>query len=548
MKQAHKFIAVTMSIGLLSGCGLYIHDASLQQSAESSRTLVSEADLSKQINDELAGAADLAKRQEAAIIGFYTMQRNEQLLALLQPDVLEANAFADSGDTASFIKKGGGYGRNPADLNRDIAYAINCRLDDLIAASSITCLLDQKTALRDRDTLTTLRNTSFPELQFQDSAGLAATIESVRVKLVEAIDEEAKKDPDLPDDPRGKMSCADISEKTRTDAKTAKLDPADPVGSLFIGYANLCNLAATLPTEPLVSGAAKDSALDAISKRIKDLRAEREDDEIRGFKLAADMKKVLREIAAAQGPGPTEAALKEKLGKIQDALKQGKGLAKLAGLRELADKTDQLLQIELNQSAADASGTAAPAASGAAAASPTGLTASGQAVVHLASAGAAAIDAYRDEAPSARAQSLIIARVALTQQIEVAALESALVETKLRLLIAKRDFMVNEIHLLSEAGLYLTRSELGSEQTHLALLRIAAAWDTGRIEEEAITYREFAAERETAIRISASNAKNLQAAVLAAADQIVAYAQGGITKETIADTFAKLFIGGALLK
>jgi hypothetical protein len=104
------------------------------------------------------------------------------------------------------------------------------------------------------------------------------------------------------------------------------------------------------------------------------------------------------------------------------------------------------------------------------------------------------------------------------------------------------------VHQLAEAGLYLELRQLGANQTKLALTRLAAAWDSGQIEEQAITYRIFAAERETSIRISASNVQNLQAAVLAATDQIVAYSKGGLTKEMIADTLAKLFIGGALLK
>ena len=68
MKQVYSGIATVIAIGLLSGCGLYIHDPSLKESAEATRTLVSESDLSKQINGVLTGAADLAKRQEAAVV------------------------------------------------------------------------------------------------------------------------------------------------------------------------------------------------------------------------------------------------------------------------------------------------------------------------------------------------------------------------------------------------------------------------------------------------------------------------------------------------
>jgi hypothetical protein len=543
MLFGRKQFAAMAAVVLLSGCGLYIHDPSLQESAEATRTLVSEADLSKQINDELQGAATLARQQEAAVAGFYVMRRNQELLALLQPDVLEEQAFADTGDVASFLKSGSGYVRNPADLTGDIALAINCRLDELLAQPSPTCKLDRSATIRDRDTLVHLRNTSFPEIQFANTQGLVVVVSNARNRLLDSIAKAAAKDPSLPEDPRGKMACADIGPETREKARTFMPDPTAPdrVEIDFMSYAIACQNAdlGRLQAEPLLEGN-EQSALTVLSAEIDRLRAEREQQTIEGFRLATELKALLREIGAAQGLGPTEAALTASLQKAQEALKQATGIAKLAGLREVASKADELLQIELTK--------AAGAANAGAQGTPSDLTKTGQAVVTLATRSAAAIDAYEGKAPSARAQELIIARVALTQQIEVATLEAALTEAQLRLLIAKRDFMINEVHLLAESGLFLTRQELGSRQVDLSITRLAAAWDTGRIAQELITYRLFALQRDTAIRISATNAKNLQAAVLAATDQIVAYSKGGITKEAIADMFAKLFIGGALLK
>ena len=465
---------------------------------------------------------------------------------------LEANAFADSGTEASFIKKGSGYARNPADLQGDIARTINCRLSALLAAAPANCTLPAG------KTLTFLRNASFPELQFPNAQGVAGLVDGARKRLQVAIAEAAALNPDLPEDPRGKMSCEDISAETKAAAATPDANPPatppDRVDVVFRSYATACLNAETAASlaEPVLLGE-PNSLFDTLSKQIKQLRVDRAARALEGFRLAQQTKAWLKDIGSAQGPGPAETAIGAALAKLQDDLGKAKGAAKLAGLRALADKTDELLQIELTNAAGGASGNAKTATAGSATttttpASADGLTAQGQAIVNLVKKGATAIDAYRGKEPSARAQELIIARAVLTQQTEVAALEAASDETQLRLLIAKRDFTINEVHLLAEGGLYLTRTELGTEQTHLALVRLAAAWDTGRIEEEAIAYRMFAAQRDTAIRISASNAKNLQAVVLAATDQIVAYTKGGLTKEMIADTFAKLFIGGALLK
>lgn len=533
------------AIGLLSGCGLYIHDPSLQESAEKTRTLVAESDLSNQINGVLTGAADLAKRQEAAVVNFYIMRRNQQLLRLLQPDLLEDTAFFGNDDIVSYVKSGSGYVRNPVDLQTDLAFAINCRLNDLLGAPSITCERDRKINLRDSTQLTDLRNSSFPEVLFTNLAGLNANVKNTRALLLKAIAKHAADNPDLPDDPRGKMACADISAATKATAAKATPSTTDPVQDFFMAYAVACDTAEkeVLAAKPVLQGESS-SLLSKVVSEIASLQVERERQQLEGFRLAVEMKDLLKQITTAQGPGPAEAAVPGLFEKVQKALKGANGAAKLLGLRELAKQTDALLQIELTKSAAAASGAKAATS----ATEQASVKAKGEALLRLASAGATALDAYRDEAPAARAQALIISRVVLTQQIEVAALEVSLAETKLRLLIAQRDFMVNEVHQLAEAGLYRQRPQLGSNQAKLALTRLAASWDTGQIQEHMITYRIFAAERDTSIRISTSNARNLQAAVLAATDQIVAYTKGGLTKEMIADTFAKLFIGGALLK
>jgi hypothetical protein len=540
MKQAHKFTAVTMSIGLLSGCGLYMHDDSLQQSAESTRKLVSEADLSTQINGQLTGAADLANRQEAAIVNFYVMRRNQQLLALLQPDVLEKGAFHGDAATVSYVQNGSGFVRNPADLRADLGEAINCRLDALLVGPS--CAIDPKTlqpakaTVRDWDALTNIRDTSFPEIQFTNADGLDLNVKNALTELQNQIAARKKAEPDLPDDPRGNMACADISAETKAAAPIAE-PTTDLVENAFNSYATACSSAelGRAAAQPILQGAS-GSELAAIVDEIAKLHTQRELQLREGFRLATEMKALMKQIAAAQGPGPAQAGLAQALENAQKLLKEANGIAKLAGLRELADQTDSLLQIELNNSAAEAAG--APAATPPAAKDE--LTAKGEALVKLASAGAGVLDAYRDEAPSARAQALIVSRVALTQQIEVATLEAALLETKLRLLTAARTFMVNEAHQLAEAGLALQTPELGSNQTRNVLNSLAAAWDVGQIEERTITYRVFAAERETSIRISASNARNMQAAVLAASDQIVAYTKGGITKEMLTQLFAAI--------
>ena len=545
LKQVYSRIATVLAIGLLSGCGLYIHDTSLQESAEATRNLVSESDLSNQINGVLAGAADLAKRQETAVVNFYIMRRNQQLMRLLQPDVLEEAALTGSDSSVSYARSSSGFVRNPFDLRNDLAYVINCRLNDLLDLPALTCEGNGNITLRDPRQLNVLRNSSFAEIQFTNAAGLDHSVVNARAQMLRAIAGRVAADPDLPDDPRGKMDCADISTETKAAAATAPPGPTDPVDNFFLAYAVACDNAekGRLAAQPVLRGT-PSSALDKIVSEIASLSAERDRQQREGFRIAVEMQALLKQIAAAQGRGPTEGALAELFDKVQNALKQANGAAKLAGLRELANQTDALLQIELTKSAADASGTAA----GAPPAEQASVKAKGEALLLLVSAGATALDAYRDKTPSARAQALIISRAILTQQTEVAALQVSLIETKLRLLTAQRDFMINEVHQLAEAGLYLELPQLESNALKSALIRLAAAWDVGRIDEQAITYRIFAAERETSIRISASNARNLQAAVLAASGQIVAYSKGGLTKEMIADTFAKLFIGGALLK
>src|SRR5262249_32800641 len=124
---------------LLNACGLYIHDQTLQENAEKSRTLVSEADLSAQVVQQIGGAQALARRHETAALNFFIMKRNQQLLGLLQPDVLQDGAFGDGAgvDRAYVPKTGGGFARDMADFERDVKNVIDCRLDALLVTGDV---------------------------------------------------------------------------------------------------------------------------------------------------------------------------------------------------------------------------------------------------------------------------------------------------------------------------------------------------------------------------------------------------------------------------
>jgi hypothetical protein len=536
---------------LLSACGLYIHDPTLQENAEKSRTLVSEADLSAQVLQQIDGAQGLAKRHESAVLGFFIMKRNQQFLGLLQPDVLEAGAFGDgTGPQRAYVPKNGGFARDMADFEHDVKYAIDCRLDALLKTGDVVseCLLGENpspTARSVKD-YQALRIEARPELEFKGLRQLASVVESNRRAFLKELRTDGG-----PPDQRQDYSC----EQAVADKEPIPLTSSR--GVAYGSYVSGCeNLLFALDAAILPFSGEKDSKIKAepksllaqVAEQVRALETERSALEAGGAVLASELRAIESEIEKSAQPGKLSGALAARLEDFRKKLNLAHGISQLAGLQHLADLTDELLQIELSEGA-QASSDGAAAGSGAAAADkPTEIEKKGEAILRVTAAAASAIDAYSGNAPNARAQSLIIARVALTQRIEVAGLQSGLIDRKLLLLRAQRRLFVSEVGHLANGGLYLLHEHLKSDAPKAALTHLAASWDDGRLEAQLVPYRILALERETSMRISATNAKHLQASVLAATDAIVAYSKGGITKEAIADIFAKLFIGGALLK
>lgn len=533
---------------LLGSCGIYIHDPSLEESTAKSRTLVSEADLSAQVLQQIDGAQALAKRHESAVLGFYLMKRNQQLLGLLQPDVLEVGAFGDGTDAQrAYVPKNSGFARDMADFERDVKDTIDCRLDALLVTGDVIseCQLETRAKARSVEDYRAIRIEARPEIEFKNLRGLAVEVQASRRGFLAQLRAEGG-----PPDPRQDYSCEQAV------AANEPVDMATDRGVLYESYALSCrNFLMVLDAAELpFSGegasrvaVAETGLLGQVAQQIRLLESERQALESAGAALASELRAIEEDIRNSAEPGKLESALIARIEEFRKKLNLAHGLSQLAGLQQLADLTDELLQIELSEGAQSGSaGAAAP--TGGPADKPTEIEKKGEAILRVTAAAASAIDAYSGNAPNARAQSLIIARVALTQRIEVARLQANLVDRKLLLLRAQRRLFIDEAGHLANGGLYLLHKHLRSDAPRAALAHIASSWDKGRLQAELVPYRILASERETSIRISATNAKHLQASVLAATDAIVAYSKGGITKEAIADVFAKLFIGGALLK
>ncbi|HWA47190.1 MAG TPA: hypothetical protein VG742_02900 [Dongiaceae bacterium] len=573
MRPIWKGLAIACCAFSLGSCGLYIHDPSLQESAEKTRTLVSEADLSAQILQQVNGAQALGKRQEGAVLGFYVMRRNEQLLSLTQPDVLARGAFGDgTAAERAYVPKGTGFARDMAAFGRDVKQTIDCRLDVLLTDLSLalpTTALPSATVAecagrvpkdRTRAEYEKLRVEADPALEFKNLRGLIVNMTASKRDFVEARKADATADSSADSDPRLDYTCDQIPEADRT-AATTMPDTTTASGASYASFVLACmNLEAgleasdsafdnppddSIPDEEERPNAAATSLIGSVREQIAALQLERQMLESEGARLQAELRGIEQEIKAAAQPGKLEAGLAAKLEQFRGKLNAAHGVAQLASLHELADLTDELLQIELTEGAKPGSSAAAGTA---AAETPSEIEKKGEAILRVTKAAASAIDAYSGNAPNARAQSLIIARVAVTQRIEVARLEANLLDQKLLLLRAQRRLLIDEVGHLANAALYLQHDHLKDGAPKAALTHLAAAWDNGRLQAEIVPYRILSAERETAIRISATNATHLQASVLAATDAIVAYSKGGLTKEAIADVFAKLFIGGALLK
>jgi hypothetical protein len=262
----------------------------------------------------------------------------------------------------------------------------------------------------------------------------------------------------------------------------------------------------------------------------------------------AELMQQLAEIQAATStdPGPAQAGLETAVAKFKVLIEQAESGAKLTGLTELQGILDHLAQIELTKAATESTGTASADAS-----SPESddkLETRGKALLRLAGATAAAVDAYSGASHADKAQSLIIGAIAVQQKIEVAAVRQSRDALKARSSNGQQTLYLGEVHALAEAGLSLSQSAIKTTGSHDAVLSLAASWDSYRIPGELLPYRRMEADREASIQIAALNAKYSQKVVAAAMEAVNNYAKGGITEAEIADILSKFFIGGAILK
>ncbi len=535
-------VAVLLAATCLSSCAVYLHDDGLEASATAAAKSVDNADVSGDVTATLKSAADLAKKEEAAVVAFWISQRNRELINLLQPDPLERRYFTTE---RKYSGLPGSYTRDPAVLHADIKQTVDCRLDELLANGEMFagCMVTEHgivpPASRSEDDYTKLRNVSFSELQFSQSQIEAArgSVETAQQNLAN----EFKKHPGSIWEKNYDFSCDSLG---KIDTGKLAADPAtsgDDVALAAVEYGIMCqslatNLAGSRANIPGLGRGNKgliQQNRDALDKLI----TEEESREKLIVQLQAEARKIQ---TATSGPGPAQKDLEVAVSTFHDLLTQADGAAKLSGLLQLQTLLDQLTGIELDKASADATKGSVGAGDA--------TTERGVALLKLADATAAAVDAFRNAVPAEKAQSLVIAAIAVQQQISVAKIEADLDQTKIRLRTGLDRLYTNEVHALSQAGLVLSESVIHPNANHDAVVYLAAAWDSCRIPAALLPYREMEAEREASIEISAVNAADTQKVIAAATAAITAYAKGGITQAEVADTLSKFFIGGAILK
>lgn len=524
-------LAIALFAGsALSGCGgLYLHDPALEADTTATIKSVNEADVSPQVTATLDATTLLASKEEVAVVRFWTSQRNLELSNLLQPDPLERQYFK-----TKYTPSGASYVRDAASLAKDIQHVVDCRLKELLGADIDLggCRSTDANANGTEPQYEALRDQASAFLQSTDDQvnNARESLSTFRTNLAQqyALHPGSTWEKDFG------LSCE----------KAAKAPPKDPAATLddvalaFDSFAQGCaDLAAEIANTESALEAKPGSLIDGNRQVIKSLLEEQKKRE----QAIAELKQQLADLeAASSGAAPDQSKLEAAVAEIQKLLKSADGAAKLTGLQGLQALLDQLTQIELDNVNKEAAGAPAEASDS--------LAARGAALLKLADATENAIKAYQGADPADKAQSLIIAAIAVQQKISIALIEDDLDESKLRLRKGLDQLYSGEVHTLAEAGLAIMQSDLKTTSSHDAVVSVAGSWDSYRIPGSVIQFREMQAERQAAIRISAVNAADTQKVVAAAMAAVDAYAKGGITEAQILDIISKFFIGGAILK
>lgn len=499
-----------------SGCslfnGLYLHDDSYQQKADSAQTSFDKIDLTSKFNEQFTKVTSYNNDEDQAVAALQVASRNQQLQDFIQ---LPGWHQACSDDTNLQVPCSG-----PAGLS----YEVRRTLFRLTGYRTLDA--NQRKGLHDALFL---------------APADAKALEVTRTKLADDLSDFAKARGQAPPD-----KCSPAALRTawpplcdESDAdcfwKRVQSDCGDIAS--YSRSQRLLGLNPWLGGELRTLITTRDAAVE-----------QRKNDQAEADALTKQIKDITSSNAKSDKSDASSGDLSTAADQIQSKLNDNSfpAMAKYLGLRALASQLQSLLSDQLAQNAPQPQSSAQKPQSKS---SPKSNQV--QALIDLATSAKSITDAYAGKGPHDRVNALLLATAAARHQADMAKLDADYQTDVITIYNAEIDTRLRQAVHLDEANVALAsrksaeRGFAASPPPTQRQIDALAAWSASQDEGE-IPYQVLAAKEVQLLRaqsvkkgqLSAQGYENVIKPVLA---QLDAYGKGGITTQTIVQALG--FVG-----
>ena len=497
----------------LTPSGLYLHDDSYQQKADSALVDFDKIDLTSKFDDQFKKVSSYDTEEDEAVAAFQIASRNQQLQYFIQlPGWYDTSKCAPLNDCSG-----------PAALNE----YIQKQLEILTGHSILTP--EQADAIRatpyltpyDRFALDNARSV----LSFDQDAFLAAGGDKTKAQCA--------------------LNPALISYPQSTGYLTS-----DYLTLIRYWCAQVASIKREQQLPSLKAQLSGGTLFEVLTSRNTALAQQQADQE-----TAATMQKRIDDINdSAKITGTYSTELRSAVTKLQKDLETASPVAKYIGYKTLADKLQGFLSAQVShnsaptqtpssqKSAAQHAETQKPAPQGTGKTPPT--TSQAQAFIGLATAGANLADNYSGQGSYSRVNSLLLATAAARHQMQMAKLDADYQADLIKVYDAEVNALSREVTHLYEASQTLraqtlndtgyATSPINTNQREIdGLAAWCAAQDEGDIPFRVLQAKEVQLLRARSVKQGQLSAQSYEAIIKPVLAELDAYGKGGITEQTI---------------
>lgn len=522
-------------VSILAGCGLstsqvYLHNADMQKSTQQAKDDFGKIKVDQYFSDQQKQFADFAKQEDTAVTDYLIAARDRQMTLLLRRDQV-SQVFAPPAQSDA--------------PRATLETIITARLKQITGSGTY-----------DDDQLDNLRNA--PQLFHTYRATTSGFTDTAKHDRQEYLKRRMNTDVRTTD-------CSQIAPGLATDRGWCDKLPTPATAEDFYDQLKCdCDDIKTRGKTPEYLAASKelyaatsgdlgevDGAINALNKQITD-----------DNRKAAEIERAIKNLSQAPAK-TTQQELQTGLDSLKIKLGDASGAAKLMGAKEISGILEKILAADLlsaaqspgSKSASSASSSPAPGGTDSSGGAPTKasgspITPGTIAVLQTTKALAGISDAFATQPRINRINSVLIALAEQRQYMDMAKLDIDYQNNRLAILSAEREALISEIAELATAERLLrslpnskvdgfaelmNRAPAARKETIGATLSAyETSWNQGQIPFKVMQFQEVQLERAYNVDVAAKTAANWQQLLQPAFDELVAYGQGGIPPEAIA--------------